>query len=274
MSKPEKIIPLIQKKSIEALLEKGERLDGRSPTAYRSVRITVNAIERAEGSAIAEIGNTMVIAGVKMSLGSPFPDTPDKGVLIVNAELIPIASPTFEPGPPGEEDVEISRVVDRGIRSSEMVDLSKLAIIPGKKVWVIYVDIYALNHDGNLFDACMLAATSALLTTQKPKTVVENNEVKLLEEKEPLPIKTRPVSVTFAKIGSYMVVDPSYKEELAMDARLTLSFSENGDIVAVQKGLPGYFSYDEIMQALEIGEKISRDIRKHLPPIPTSASND
>ena len=268
MSRTEKIIPLIQKRSIEALLESGKRIDGRAVGDYRAVKVSTDIIERAEGSALVEIGNTMVIAGVKMALGTPYPDTPDKGALIVNAELIPIASPTFEPGPPGEDDIEISRVVDRGIRSSEMIDLSKLAVIEGRRVWIVYVDIYALNHDGNLIDACMLAAVAALLTAQKPKTEVNGDEVVVLEEREPLPVKDRPVSVTFAKIGHHVLVDPCYREELAMDSRLTLSFSENGNIVAVQKGLSGYFTYEEVLDSIERGQKIANKIREKLPSIP------
>ncbi|RLE65394.1 MAG: RNA-binding protein [Thermoprotei archaeon] len=268
MSRSERIIPIVQRKTIEALLEKGERLDGRTLTDYRSLKIKTGIIEKAEGSALVELGNTMTIAGVKISMGRPFANDPNKGVLIVNAELIPIASPTFEPGPPGEEDVEISRVVDRGIRSSEMLALDKLVLVPGERAWVIYVDIYALNHDGNLIDACMLAATSALLTATKPKTIVENGEIKVLDEKEPLPIQDRPVSVTFGKIGKHILVDPIYKEELAIDARLTLMFSEKDEIVAVQKGLPGYFTYKEILEAVEVGLNLSKIIRKTLPNPP------
>jgi exosome complex component RRP42 len=55
-------------------------------------------IEKAEGSARVLLGKTEVMAGVKIETGEPFPDTPNEGVLTVNAELVPLASPTFEPG--------------------------------------------------------------------------------------------------------------------------------------------------------------------------------
>jgi exosome complex component RRP42 len=93
-------------------------------------------------------------------------DTPNDGVLTVNAELAPIASPSFETGPPDENSVELARIVDRGIRESKMIDTEKLCIEPGKKVFVVFVDIYVLNHDGNLIDASAISALSALLTSK------------------------------------------------------------------------------------------------------------
>ena len=31
-----------------------------------------------------------------------------------------------------------------------------------KKAWGVYIDVYVLNYGGNLFDACEIAAMSAL----------------------------------------------------------------------------------------------------------------
>lgn len=76
-----------------------------------------------------------------------------------------MAFPSFEAGPPNEQSIEIARVVDRGgIRESRMVDLEKLVIEPGKKVWIIFIDINVLDYDGNLIDASSLGAVAALRT--------------------------------------------------------------------------------------------------------------
>ncbi|MGW8289540.1 MAG: exosome complex protein Rrp42, partial [Candidatus Bathyarchaeia archaeon] len=117
------IVIRVKKKRIIELLESGKRTDGRGPTDYRDIKIESGVIERAEGSARVLLGKTEVIVGVKISTGTPFPDVPDTGVLTVNAELVPLASPDFEPGPPGEDAVELARVVDRGIRESKAIDL-------------------------------------------------------------------------------------------------------------------------------------------------------
>ena len=65
------------------------------------------------------------LCGVKVGTGEPFEDTPNDGVLTVNAELVPVASPNFEPGPPNEDSIELARVVDRGISESHAIDNDK-----------------------------------------------------------------------------------------------------------------------------------------------------
>ena len=98
--------------------------------------------------------------------------------MTVNAELVPLASPTYEPGPPDETSIELARIVDRGIRESKAIDTEKLCIEPGKKVFVVFVDVYVLNHDGNLIDAAALAAMSALMNTKMPNYEIKDGEVK------------------------------------------------------------------------------------------------
>src|SRR4030066_1930553 len=156
------IVTRVRQKPVGQSMDTGKRLDGRGLTDYREFTIEEGLIERAEGSARIRLGKTEVLVGVKIETGEPFPDTPNDGVLTVNAELVPFASPNFEPGPPDENSIELARIVDRGIRESHMIDTSKLCIEPGKNVFVVFVDVYVLNHDGNLIDASALAAVAAL----------------------------------------------------------------------------------------------------------------
>jgi len=90
-----------------------------------------------------------VFAGVKLEIGTPYPDTPDEGGLMINTELIPLSNPEFESGPPGIQAIELSRVVDRGIRESKAIDMKKLCIEPKEKVWTVIVDIIPINDEGN-----------------------------------------------------------------------------------------------------------------------------
>ncbi|MEM2376128.1 MAG: exosome complex component Rrp42, partial [Sulfolobales archaeon] len=146
-------IPKLKTDIIISMLAKGLRPNGRRIDELRPITIIKDYIPNADGSALVKLGNTQVLVGIKLELGAPFSDTPNEGNLMVNAEFMPTASPVFEPGPPDENAIELSRVIDRGIRESRAVDLSKLAIVPGRKVWNIWVDIYVLDHDGNLVDA-------------------------------------------------------------------------------------------------------------------------
>jgi exosome complex component RRP42 len=257
------IVVRVKKKRITELLSDGKRVDGREPTEYRKIQVESGVIERAEGSARVRLGKTEVIVGIKIGIGAPFADVPDKGVLTVNAELVPLASQDFEPGPPGEDAVELARVVDRGIRESKAIDLEKLCVEPGKNVFVVFIDVYVLNHDGNLIDASALAALAALLNTKMFKYTVEDGEIMKKPGYTPIPITNYPIPVTFAKIGDKLLLDASRDEEQVMDARLTMALDKDGNICAIQKGGgSGYFTKEEILEAAKIALKKTEELRK------------
>jgi len=126
----------IDREFIADLLRKGERLDGRAYNEYRELEIEANVVPaKAEGSALVRLGDTSVVAGVKVLVGEPYPDSPDKGNMMVTAELLPLSSPNFDYGPPKIEAIEMARIIDRGIRESGFIDFEKLCIKEGEKVW-------------------------------------------------------------------------------------------------------------------------------------------
>lgn len=246
----------IKRDHIMNLLAEGKRQDGRGVADVRKIQVETNCIESADGSARVKLGRTEVIAGVKIIPGTPFGDTPNIGVLTTGAELIPMAHPTFESGPPGEDAIELARVVDRGIRESGMVDVEKLCIVPGEEVWMCFVDIYALDYDGNLFDAANLAAVCAL------KSAIIPGEQYGKGENTPLPITCTPISVTEVKVGNTLIVDPDYDEEQISSARLTVTTDDVGNFRAMQKGGCGSITLDELSLCLDRAVEIGAEIRK------------
>jgi exosome complex component RRP42 len=258
------LVTRVRLKQIEQQIEKGKRLDERGLGDYREIKIEQGIIEKAEGSARILLGKTEVLVGVKVETGTPFPDTPNDGVMTVNAELVPLASPTFEPGPPDENSIELARIVDRGIRESKAIDTAKLCIEPGKKVFVVFVDVYVLNHDGNLIDASALAAVSALLNTKMPNYEVKDGEVIIKQGYTPLPMKSRPITVTLGKINGKLIVDPWLEEEQVIDARLTMAFNDEGNICAIQKGCAGYFTQQQILEGMKIAQDKAAELRKQM----------
>lgn len=240
-----------EKNYVKKLVEENTRINGRGFLDIRNLSIETGIYKKAEGSALVKLGETMVAVGVKMSVEEPFPDTPDEGILIVNAEFPPIASPEFEPGPPGEEAVELARVVDRGIREGKAIDMEKLCIVPGEKVWGVFIDIHVLNDDGNLIDTSGIGAIAALLNAKIPKYDQENDEIIYAEKTSPLPVKKIPVPFTFAKIGEKILIDPCKEEEEAMDARITVTITD-GKICAMQKGHGGFFYKNEIENVIKV----------------------
>ncbi|NWF95693.1 MAG: exosome complex protein Rrp42 [Candidatus Thorarchaeota archaeon] len=227
----------IDRAYIRDLLKKGERIDGRAFDEYRDIEIQTGVVTpKAEGSAIARIGNTRVIAGVKVLAGEPYPDTPDEGIVMIAAEMAPIASPFFELGPPGEDAIELARVVDRGVRESEMIDVKKLCVEPGRKVYMVFCDLYTLEHDGNLIDACAIATAAALLDTKFPEVKEEDGQLVPTGKTLRVPIVNLAVEATVAKIGEHLVMDPLLKEEMVQDCRITMAVDEKDNFTAMQKG--------------------------------------
>jgi len=258
------VVETIKRNQLVEALAKGKRLDGRSLNELRKLEIKTHVIEKANGSAMVTLGNTQVLAGVKVDKGTPFPDTPDKGLLIVGAEVLPMAAAYLEAGPPDESAIELARVVDRGVRESEMIDVASLVIKEGKWVYSVFVDVNILNADGNLFDATSYAVVSALLTAKMPKFVLDGDVVKDTGERVPLPVSKIPISVTIASINGILVLDPTEEEEAVMDARITLDTEDGGNLCAGQKGEPGYLTPEQILTAAEWSIARGKDIRQRI----------
>jgi exosome complex component RRP42 len=249
------VVADLKKDYISKLLVKDMRADGRRLDEMRPLTIETGFIMSAEGSARVTLGNTQVIVGVKLILGEPFADTPNSGVLTTNAELIPMASETFESGPPDRESIEVARVIDRGIREGHAVDLSKLVVEAGKEVWIMFVDVHVLDYDGNLFDAANIGANAAFKTAVVPASRHGKGA------DYPLPVLHQPISLTAVKIDGKILVDPTHDEERVAEARLTVATLETGNLCAMQKGLDGAFSVDEVLKVVDLSRRLGADAR-------------
>lgn len=265
MSKSEEIVENVMKKKISELLMSDNRLDGRGLLETRTITVETGMIGTAAGSSLVSLGHTKVMTGVKIETGMPFPDKPNHGVLTTNVELVPLASPNFEAGPPREKAIELARVVDRGIREAKVVDMSQLCIDPGKLVFIVYVDIYVLDHDGNLFDAFALSAISALLNAKMRKyTVKKGGEIKFKKGYEKLPLQNYPVEISIGKLDGKLFVDPTLAEEAIVEGLITIAIGKKGEICAMQKREAGVFSVDDIQRAITIAQKKAEEIRKNV----------
>jgi exosome complex component RRP42 len=253
------IMSHIRRDIMSGTLDKGVRFDGRKFDEYRPIEIQRGPIKTAEGSAIAKIGQTLVLAAAKFDIVKPFADRPTEGVMVTNSEFLPMASPNFEPGPPGEESIEMARVVDRALRSAECVDLNSF-FVETDKVLGLYIDLYVLNHSGNYTDAATAAATAALLDCRMPK--LEEGKIIRGEYTGMLNPTKMPVTTTAVKVGERWLVDPSRDEERVLETQLTIGTTEK-HVCAMQKG-KGALYKEELSDLIDIAFKRGDDIRKLL----------
>lgn len=255
----------IVKEHLLELLNKDLRLDKRKLQEYRKP-ITIEygvSGKAAEGSARVKIGNTEVVAGIKMEVGTPYPDNPDQGTIIVNVELLPLSDPEFETGPPRIEAIKLARaVVDRGVRESGCIDFKKLCIKKGEKVWIILIDVYSINNDGNLADAMGLAALAALKDAKFPRYDEKEDKTDYKTKTKKIVLKELPIPVTTVKIKDKFLIDPSLEEEEAKDAQLTVTTIEDGRICAMQKGGESFLTSEEIDKMVEIAIDKGKELRK------------
>jgi len=251
----------ITRERIRKYLESGKRFDGRKLDEFREITIEPNVSKNAEGSVRVRIGKTEVLVGVKMGVGEPYPDSRDKGNLMVTAEFLPLSSPRFELGPPKFNSIEVGRLIDRIIRESKFIDLEKLCIKEGEKVWSVFIDIYSINDDGNLLDAAGIGAVAALKIAKMPK--YDEKEEKIVHGEwstKNIPLnKEIPLSITLHKVGSHIIVDPTREEEDVSETKFTIG-STGEYISSMQKGDEKSLTVEELNEMIDLSEKMYKKI--------------
>ena len=257
------IIDKLKRSKIHDLLQEGKRIDGRALDEPRPLVIDTGVIPNANGSARARLGDTEIVSGIKIQPDKPFPDMGEKGIFICTAEILPLAHPSAETGPPSPDVIELARVTDRGIRESGMIDLSQLVLEKDKCVIGLFADNVITDHDGNLFDACSYASVAAIMTSKIPKWEMKDGQPVLIDDQRTdTPITTIPVSVTIGRIGEFIIVDPNLDESESIDARLTITTNSDGNIVALQMGGKDGFSFDQIVKCSELSISVGKKIRE------------
>jgi exosome complex component RRP42 len=243
------------------LMKKNTRVDGRGMLDYRPITVTKNVYENCEGSAMAQVGDTKVIAGLKLDVATPFGDRPNQGVIMFNAEFSPIAHPDFTAGPPDERSIELARVVDRGIRSAECIDLDKLFMEEGK-VLGVFVDLFIIDHTGNLTDAAYLASMAALNNAKMPK--YEDGKLIREERKDALPIARQIVSSTFEKVADTILLDAREEEEVSSSGRVTFASCGDDMLCASQKSGRAGFSSAEFDRMIDVTLSKRKELLKYV----------
>jgi exosome complex component RRP45 len=264
------LISTSESRFITNALASGLRVDGRRPLEARPLLVALGSVA---GSVQVKLGATQVLAVATAELVEPYPDRPAEGVLQFFVEFSPMASPAFEAGRPPEAAVEMSRLLDRALRMSQAIDVESLCVVASKHVWSVRTDVTVIDDRGNLTDAATFAALVALRHLRLPPVSVSgvgdeaSASVLSMDQGEPTPLVFHhtPVAVSlgFFRGGSgggsggggggggggsgggasaemLSVVDPSDREELVLEGRLTVVLNQHQELCALHKpgGLP------------------------------------
>lgn len=235
----------------ERHLRESIRPDGRPLGKARETTLALDAVSSANGSALAKIGCTTILAAIKLEVMTPTLESPDEGSVAIDFHMPPICSPIVRPGRPADAAPVVAKQLSDTIMSSGMIDLKELSLVPGKAAWMAYLDIYCLDADGCLFDAALLSAVAAFSHLQIPVvSLSDEGRVVLVSddngggkfEKEPvnkerrrLKLNSFPVSLTCILHKKYVLADPTAEEETVMDTHLTVVLDSSGQLVSLYK---------------------------------------
>jgi len=223
------------------------RPDGRGLNKFRKTVISAGSIKSAHGSAVVKIGNTSVIAGITAEVAKPDFKSENNGFLVVKVELPALCGDQFA-GPKGKTNDKaqvVCNFLNELCTKTHFLSLSDLCIEPGKVAWVLYIDIYCLNYDGNIFDAASIAMITALFNVRLPKATFEDNIVSATKECPiKLNIKHYPIPLSFGIYDSkYVLVDPTSEEEGLLDSSFTIVYNNIGELCSIYK--PGGTAINE-----------------------------
>ncbi|KAL0337953.1 UNVERIFIED_CONTAM: Exosome complex component RRP43 [Sesamum calycinum] len=264
------------------------RPDGRALGRARTRRLCLSnllklggAVASANGSALAKIGCTTMLAAIKMEVMTPTAEAPDEGCIAIDFHMPPICSPLVRPGRPAEVAPVISKQLSDTILSSGMINLKELCLVSGKAAWMAYLDIYCLDADGALFDAALLSAVAAFSHLQIPVVslnddgrivLIPDDNSGAMKEKEPvnkekikLKLNNLPFSLTCVLHKNYILADPTSEEESIMETFLTVVLDSSFQLVSLNKpGGPGLAHTSAIQDCITLTRQRVKEVQKIL----------
>ncbi|KAF8776599.1 hypothetical protein HU200_003320 [Digitaria exilis] len=260
---------------LERHLGQSIRPDARRLSQVRETTVALGAVSTAHGSALVRLGDTTMIAAVKLEVMSPTAESPDEGSVVVEFHMPPICSPLVRPGRPADAAPVISKALEDVLMSSGMLNLKELCLISGKASWLAYLDIYCLNADGSLFDAALISAVAAFTHLETPLVsvgddgrvfTVGGNEGKtkfefVNREKRKLTLGDIPFSLTCALHKDIILADPTSEEESIIETYVTVVVDSSDRIVSIQKLGGSVASMEAIKGCISLAKERRHQLR-------------
>jgi len=223
-----------------------QRAGRRAPTQLRPVRITVDYLDFADGSAFIEMGRTRVLATATIDDRVP-PFLKGTGSGWVTAEYAMLPRATEERTPrerPGGKisgrTQEIQRLIGRSLRA--VTDLRSL----GEKQIIIDCDV--LQADGGTRAASITAGCVALGLALK----------KMLDRGfiDHMPLRHLVAGVSVGIVGGRALLDLDYEEDSRAQLDMNVVETDRGELVEVQAGAEkNPFSRKELLDLLKLADR-------------------
>jgi len=219
----------IERNFILEALEQHARVDGRRLDQFRSIDLKFGD---EYGTVTLQLGKTRIHVQISAEVAKPLEERKFEGIFTIATDLSPIASPAYEVGRQNEQELILSRILEKAIRRSRAIDTESLCIIAGAKCWSIRADVHVLDSDGGLIDASCIAIVAALRHFRRPDVSVDGDEVTIytMAERVPVPLSImhNPVCVTFSfyRGGDIVVLDATRSEEQVREAEVILTVND------------------------------------------------
>lgn len=233
----------VERNFILEALRQNVRIDGRAFDQFRPIKLDFG---EEYGTATVSLGKTRVHVQTSAEVTKPLDDRKFDGIFTITTELSPLASPAFEVGRQTEQEVILSRILEKAIRRSNAIDTESLCIIAGTKCWSVRADVHVLDFDGGLIDASCIAIIAALQHFRRPDVSVDGEDVTIytLAERVPVPLSIMhyPICVTFSfyHSGEVALIDASLREEQVREGEMTVTMNRHGEVCQIAKlgGVP------------------------------------
>ena len=199
------------------------RIDGRSQIQLRPVRLTVDYLDYAEGSALIEAGNTRVLCAASIEEKvPPFLEGKGQGWVTAEYNMLPRATHTRSPrereGRVSGRTQEIQRLIGRSLRA--VVDMNSL----GPRT--ITLDCDVLQADGGTRTASI---TGAYVALHRACSQLMQRGVLAVH-----PVRTAVAAVSVGIVGGELLLDLSYAEDSHADVDCNIVMTAEHEFVEVQ----------------------------------------
>lgn len=221
------------------------RIDDRSQSQLRPVRLTVDYLDYAEGSVVIEAGKTRVLCAASIEEKvPPFLEGKGQGWVTAEYSMLPRATNTRSPrerdGRVSGRTQEIQRLIGRSLRAA--VDLDKL----GPRT--ITLDCDVLQADGGTRTASITGAYVAL--HRACSQLVKRGLLSVH------PVRTAVAAVSVGVVGGSILLDLCYEEDSHADVDFNVVMTAEHEFIEVQgTGEGGVFSHATMDSLVKLAEQ-------------------